>query len=98
MNEETGKDQVNSLIQPVTQRLIERGYTVAEGYRTLDDDFCLLVTDPKSTYQSHCLVAFWPTTRAWPLAVFTGDQLYNTGDSPQEIVDVVARCLADRDR
>jgi hypothetical protein len=96
MNEETGKDEVNLLIQPVTQGLIELGYTVATGYRTLEDDFCLLVTDPKSPYQSRCLVAFWPATRAWPLAVFRGDQLYNTGDSAQEIIAVVTRCLADQ--
>jgi hypothetical protein len=98
MTEESRKVPANPLIQEVTQRLTTAGYQVLGSGRTLDDDFYLLVTDPKSVYQGRCLVAFWPDTCAWPLAVLRGDQLYNTGDSPGEIVEVVKRCLADQER
>jgi len=79
-----------ALVREVTQVLIQAGYTVAPAPKTLDGDLCVSVTAPKG---SHCLVAFWPTPRAWPLAVYRGDELFSMGDSARELLAIVKRCL-----
>lgn len=86
----------DSLAQEVTRALTGAGYTVEFAPDNLDGDSCVLVTDPRSQGGAHCLVAFWPPTRAWPLAVYRGDELYNVCDSVSEVLSTVGRCLADR--
>jgi hypothetical protein len=82
--------------QEVTRALTGAGYAVESAPNNLDGDPCVLVTDPRSRSSAHCLAVFWPPTRAWPLAVYRGDELYDMCDSVSEFLAIVGRCLADR--
>jgi len=88
--------RTDPIVGEVTRVLRQAGYQVGPGGKTLDDDLCLSVTDPKSPIGAHCLVAFWPSTRAWPLAVYRGDEMWNTCDSTRELLRMVRTCLASR--
>ena len=88
--------EIDSLAQEVTRALTGVGYTVESAPNDLYGDPCVLVADPRSQSSTHCLVIFWPPTRAWPLAVCRGDELYNVCDSVSEVLATVGRCLADR--
>jgi hypothetical protein len=87
-------DGTNTLVREVTRTLSDAGYTVTSDSRNLDGDFCVSVADPKGPSGARCLVVFWPSTRAWPLAVYKGDQLYTMCDSAHELLLPVKHCLA----
>ena len=91
MSAETG-----SLAQETTLALTRAGYTVDPAPPNLDGDPCVSVADPRSPSGVHALVVFWPPARAWPLAVYRGDGLYDMCDSVPEVLATVGRCLADR--